>query len=414
MSTSLAGVVTSAFHLGKAPAASIQMAAYSDYAYGLALLRRDFSSYDEALTHLDMAGKIDPRSALILAARADAYRQKFRSTGDLRWLDEASAAAARAETLHPDSVAVLLAQSTIELAAGKPERAIERLRRAAELEPNNPDVWRQMGTALESAGLNDQAVAPLRKAIQLAPDYFLPHRELGSFFARKGLFTQAIDEYRIVTQLAPELPEGYSDLGGVLLVAEKEGEAEAALRRSLKLRETRAALNNLGVLLRYQKRDAEALPIILRGLAAGPEDAAVRLNAGNALRRLGRLNEAREQYQRANELARSALLRNPRDSASRARLAFSMVQLGTPALAADEALQAISMSRSENSTLYWTIMTLESLGRRADAYPLLASASQQQLKDLRRQPDLSEFARDSRFPRILQETPPERTNNGRN
>jgi serine/threonine protein kinase/Flp pilus assembly protein TadD len=410
LSTSLAGVVTAAFHLGSVPAAGVLPPAYPEFAQGLALLRRDLSSYDEAIRHFEAVQKIDPRSPLVFAAIAEAYSQKFRATQDARWLHEASEVAEKAQSLHPDSVPVLLVLASVEGAQGNPELALEQLRRAAELEPENSEVWRQTGTALDNAGRPEEAVAALRKSIQLAPDYFRPHRELGTFYGRKARFTEAIEEYRIVTQLAPELPEGYSDLGGVLLAAEREDEAEVALRQSLKLRETRPALNNLGVLLRYKHRDAEAIPLMQRGLAAGQDDATIRLNLANALRHLGRIAEARENYQRGNDLARNALLLNPRDAVSRARLAYSMVQLGTPALAMDEALQAVKLASSDYYTLYWAIMTLAALGRQEDAYPLLAHASAQQLKDLRRQPDLTEFTNDPRFPRPTTE----RTTNGRN
>jgi Flp pilus assembly protein TadD len=415
VSTSLAGVVTSAFHLGSAPPASVLPAAYAEYAHGLALLRRDLSSYDEAIQHFEAVQKIDARSPLVFAALAEAYAQKYGATMNARWLQQASTVAERAQSLHPDSVPVLLVLSSIEQTEGNPERALEQLRRAAELEPGNSEVWRQMGTTLDKAGRDEEAVAALRKAIQFAPDYFRPHRDLGTFYGRKGRFAEAIEEYRIVTQLAPELPEGYSDLGGVLLAAEREDEAEVALRQSLKLRETRAALNNLGVLLRFKKRDEEAIPIMKRGLEAGVvDDVTIRLNLANALRRTGRIAEARQNYQHANDLARAALLLNPRDAVSRARLAYSMVQLGTPALAADEALQAVKLAGSDYYTLYWTIMTLDALGRRGDAYPLLANASRQQLRDLRRQPDLTDFANDPRFPGTTPAIPNERTTNGRN
>ena len=414
VSTSLAGVVTSAFRLRSAPPASVHPVAYSEYAHGLALLRRDLSSFDEAIQHFEAVQKIDARSPLVFAGLAEAYFQKFKATRETRWLQEASSVAEKAQSLHPDSVPVLLVLSSIEQTEGNPERAIERLKRAAELEPNNSEVWRQMGTALDNAGHDEEAEEALRRAVQLAPDYFRPHRDLGTFYVRKARFTDAVEEYRIETQLAPELAEGYSDLGGVLLVAEREEEAEVALRQSLKLRETRPALNNLGVLLRYRNRDSEAIPIMQRGLAAGPDDTALRLNLANALRRTGRIAEAREHYQRANQLARAALLLNPRDAISRARLAFSMVQLGMPALAADEALQAVKMSGSDYYTLYWAIMTLESLGRRPEAFGLLNNASGQQLKDLRRQPDLTDFTNDPRFPRVTSPTTQERTTNGRN
>jgi serine/threonine protein kinase/Flp pilus assembly protein TadD len=413
VSTSLAGVVTSAFHLGSAPSPSVLPQAYSEYARGLAVLRRDVSSYDDAISHFDAAQKIDPRSSLVLAGLVEAYSQKFKATLDSQWLQKATEVAERAESLYPDSVLVLLALSSIEQTEGHPERAVERLRRANELDPSNSEVWRQMGAALDSAARDDEAIAAFRKSIQLAPDYFRPHRELGTLYFRRSRFAEAIEEYRAVTQLVPELAEGHSDLGAAFVAAGRENEAETELRQSVNLRETYKALNNLGVSLRYQKRDAEAVPILVRALTAGPDDASIRLNLGNALRRLDRIAEARENFQRANDLTRAALLLNPRDAAARARLAYSMAHLGNPVLAEDEALQAIKLAGSDYATLYWTIMTLVSLGKSSEAYGLLGHASSQQLKDLARQPDLDKFANDARFPRTSLPTQGERITNGR-
>jgi hypothetical protein len=71
-------------------------------------------------------------------------------------------------------------------------------------------------------------------------------------------------------------------------------------------------------------------------------------------------------------------------------------------LAADEALQSTRLAPTNYSVLYWAVMTFEALGRRAEAFPLLLSATPEQLQDLRRQPDLSAFSRDRRFEALLQ------------
>jgi Flp pilus assembly protein TadD len=218
---------------------------------------------------------------------------------------------------------------------------------------------------------------------------------------RAGRYLEAVEAFRQVTRLAPELAYGYSMLGGALLAAEQEAEAEQALRKSVQLRETRAALNNLGVLLRYQHRDEEATQMLTRALRAGADDAGLRLNLANALRSTGRQAEASEHYKRASDLSRTALLRDPRDAAARARLAYSMVHLGTPALAGDEALQAAKLAPSDYSVLFWSIMTLESLGRREDALSLLHNSPAQRLRDLSRQPDLVALSRDPRFRAML-------------
>lgn len=402
LSTSLAGVVTSAFHLDRAPPARVAPAAYPQYAAGLAALRRNPPDPGKAIAAFEKAAAADAASPLVFGGLAEAYQTRFEITKERRWLEQASLNARRAESLNPDSPPVLLVMGAIENSEGNPERAIELFRRAAQLEPDNSDAWRRIGLAYQRINRDADATAALRKAIQLAPGYYLPHYSLGFVHFRAGRYSEAIDEFRAVTVLAPELASAWASLGGVLVAAEREAEAEPALRQSIQLRETRAALNNLSVLLRYQHRDAEAVGVLQRALKAGSEDAGLRLNLGNALRRVGRSQESRESFQRASELARAALLLDPRDSAARARLAYAMVQLGRPELAADEALQAARMAPTEYSVLFWSVMTMESLGRRAGAFPLLASASYENLRDIRRQPDLADFARDPRFTALLE------------
>lgn len=254
-----------------------------------------------------------------------------------------------------------------------------------------------MGLALAAMGKDQEAVTAIRKSIDLAPGYFANHEALGAIHFQKGRYTDAVNEYRIVTQLAPAQPEGHSGYGGALLAAEREAEAEQALRRSLELRETRAALNNLGVLLRYQRRDAEAVEVFSRSLRTAVESIGLRINLGNALKSTGRNAEARPHFIRAAELARAALLRNPRDPAARSQLAYARVQTGHREEGLDNALQAARLDPNHYSVLFYVTMTMESLGKRELAAGLLRGATRQQLRDLRRQPDLRSFANDAKY-----------------
>jgi tetratricopeptide (TPR) repeat protein len=405
LSASLAGVVTSAFRLPSAPPVSIRPEAYPAYAAGLASLRRDVAPTDAAMESLNAALRLDPRSPLILAGLAEAQYKKFFLSKDPASLQSAASLAREAESLQPDLAPVLLVLGAIEVAQGETGRALERYRRAAEIEPGNSDVWVRTGIALGNAGRNPEAMAAFQKAIQLAPDYFAPHFSFAAFCFRSGLHAQAAEEYRKVIRLAPDFPDGHSSLGGALVaLGQHEKEAEQHLRRSLELRESRGALNNLGVLLRYQRRDQEAVPVLERALKAGVDDPGLRLNLANALRSAGRPEDARPHIERAAEMSRAALRQNPRDAAARARLSFCMVHLGMRALAPDEAFQAARLAPANYSVLYWIVMTFESLGRPKDALPLLAAATAEQLKDLQRQPDLAAFSRDRGFQALLQQS----------
>lgn len=401
LSTTLTGVVTSAFHLPNAPSVPVAPAAYGHYAAGLAALRRSERNYENAIEELQQALAIDADAPLIRSALAEALLNKFNVTKDPRWLAEASALARRAETLLPDSAEVLLVRGRLEQEEGRPERAIELFHRAAELEPNSSEAWKRVGAVFQTINRDAEATAALRRAVQLDPGYYSPHLYLGNVHFRMGRYSEAVEQYQKAVELAPDLPEAHANLGGALIAAERDAEAEYALRRSLKLRETSRALNNLSIVLRYQERDREAVQVLSRALEVGAEDPRLRLNLANALRRIGRAKEARENFQRANELARQSLRTDPRNATARAQLAFSMAGLGLHDMAADEALQAVRLGSSQYSVLFWAVMTLEAAGRRDDALPLLTSASLQQLRDFRRQPDLAEFSRDARFRALL-------------
>jgi tetratricopeptide (TPR) repeat protein len=399
LSTSLAGVVTLAFQLGKTLETSVNKEAYPFYAGALGLLARDRVSYDRALALLDTAAELDRQSGLIQAARTTAYLQKFRSTKDDQWLKPAAEAAANAGRLHPDDPLVLIAMGELDSDEGRTDLAIERYQRAAALEPNRSKTWQVMGLALQRMGKQQEAVASLRKAIALAPGYYAPHVSLASVYFQNGRFTDAINEQRIATELAPKQPAAFLNYGALLLVAERDAEAETAFRRCQELQDPRAPINmnNLGVLLRYRNKDTEAVDVFSRSLQVEPNNIVLRLNLGNTLKSLGRTGEAREEFEKAGELARKALLRDPRDASARARLAFVQTQTGGRDGSLDNALQAATLAPSEYTVLFWVTMTLEALGKRELAEPILQKATKQQLKDLRRQPDLQAFFRDKRF-----------------
>ncbi len=402
LSTSLAGVVTSAFRLREAPRLPMKPAAYAAYAAGMTSLNATPPDVARALEHFGAALRTDQNAVPALTGLALAWLERHRLEQDGASIEQAKAAAERARSLEPDSAEVLIVSAGVESNVGQLERALEHFRRAAELDPENWDVWRRMGTALLQAARNGEALDALRHAVELAPDYYVPHRDLGIAYFRQGQAGDAVREMTTVTQLAPGLAEGYLYLGAALVLAGRDDEAERALRQSIRLQPTRFALNNLAVLLHLHGRSREEIAVLQQALAAGGDDATIRLNLGDALAATGDGAAARAQWQKGGELARGILRHNPRDAASRARSGYSMVRLGQPVLGADEALQAAQLAPSDYSVVFWTVRGLEAAHRRAEIFPLLTGASPDRLRNLGRQPELAEMARDPRFLGILQ------------
>ena len=397
LATPLAGVITSAFHLRDAPRLQISPAAYARYSAGLSSLNAVPPDVDRALELFQEALRLDPNAVPALTGLSLAYLEKRRGNQDPEPLQQARSAAQRAQSLEPDSVQALIVVAAVENAEGHPERALEHFRRAAELEPESWDVWRRTGLELQELGREEEALEALHRSIQLAPGYYLPHFDLGRTYFRQGRAQDAVREFTAVTSFAPGLAEGFFSLGAALVLAERDAEAERALRESIRLQPTRSALNNLAVLLRVQGRNREAIPLFQQALAADGQDAALRLNLGNALAASGETAAAREQWQKAGEIARGVLRRNPRDAAARARSGYSMVRLGEIDLGADEAAQAAQLAPSDYSVIFWTVMALEAAGRRDEIFPLLGAATPDRLRNLQRQPELAGLIKDPRF-----------------
>lgn len=413
LAASLAGVVTSAFRMEKAPAGEIAAAAYGAYAAGVAALEGAPPDPGKAIANFREAVKVDGRSPVIYAKLADAYLTEYTAGKKSSSLDAAREAARRAESLQPDLPAALLAAGWVEQEEGRTDRAMELFRRAAAQEPKNPEAWRRTGLAMQRAGRDQEAIEALQQAARLAPTYFTPRESLGAAYYRVGRYAEAVEEFRAVTRLAPTLPNGYSSLGATLVAMGRDAEAEAAFRKAIEIRETRAGLNNLGVLLRFEGRAGEAAAVFERALRAGADDAGLRLNLGNALRAAGEAGRAQRHFREAASLARGALLVNPSDAAARARLAYALVRLRQTGMAGDEAQQAARAAPSDPAVIFWSAMTLEALGRRAAALAVVAGAPRERLQDLRRQPDLADLVSDPRFAELAaradrRETNPER------
>ncbi len=397
---SLAGLVTRSFHLAQVIPARISVAAQAPYLRAVALLRRDTVSHQEALVLLDEASRADSSSPLIQAAMAEAWLQAYSAGRDVRLLQSATDAAKRAQSLHPDSVPVLLLLGRMERESGRPEDSLPFFRRAEEVQPDSSEVWRHIGGAYQNMALYDESVAALKKSIALDPAYYAPHLDLGFTYLRTGHYSDAATEYRAVVVAAPDLALGHSYLGAALLSTGADEEAERSLRQSIELGPSRAALNNLGVLLIYRRRDPEAIQAFEQALRIGPDAAVLRVNLADACRRVGRREQALAHYRQALEQAQATVGQNPRDAQARAFLAYANLRLGSAARARFEIAQAIQMAPADFQVIRAAVMTFEALSQREPALSLLQSASREVLEDLSRQPDLAQFSQDPRYQQL--------------
>jgi tetratricopeptide (TPR) repeat protein len=206
-------------------------------------------------------------------------------------------------------------------------------------------------------------------------------------------------------QRDPCLFDEYTNLGAALDELGRDTEAEKALLTSLKLHETPRALNSMGALRAYQKKDVEAIAYYKRAVALDPSNYIYLENLADSNRRLGRVRDANAAYRQAMDLALATLKENPRLGYPRGYVAYIAARLGDRKRAEDEIAQALQLSPGETKVIRSAVLTYEALGQRDRAIQVLDSATPDLLRELDRQPDLADFSRDSRFRQLVDRNP---------
>ena len=399
--SALAGEVSLALRLHSAAVPEYLSArATAPYDRGLYLLRADRETYEDAIALFREAAQLDPRSPLPPAALVEAQIVKFDRTKEHSCLVEAQLALKQAESLNPDSARVRLADGLLNQTAGQYEKALENYRRALDLEPRNVDAFLGIAGVYNKLDMPDKAMEAYNRAINLDPGYYWPYEVQGVFFYYRGRYPEAAEQFQKVIERAPGMFKPYSNLGATLMDLGKYDEAEKALVQSLKLRETAAALNNVGAIRAYQKRDSEAVEYYERAVAMDPLDYVNIENLADSYRRLGRKRAAKMVYIKAMNLALAEVVENPSQAYPRGFVAYCAARLGDDKRAEAEVVQALKSSPGDNKVVRNAVLTYEALHQRDRAIDVLANATPDLLHELERHPDLADFCRDPRFQKL--------------
>jgi tetratricopeptide (TPR) repeat protein len=331
----------------------------------------------------------------------EALLVKYNSTKDRSCLEEAQQALRAAESLNPDSARVRFAGGRVNKVAGQYQKALEDFHRVQVLEPRNIEVLLQIASVYYAADMPEMATDSYHKAIQLDPGYYKSHEQLGAFYYFRGNYSAAAAEFREATYRAPGRPVAYSKLGAALMDLGRYDEAEAALLESLKLRETAAALNNLGATRVYQRRDGEAVEYFERAVKIDPNNYVNIVNLSDVYRRLGRQQQANAACRVAMKLALADLAENPAVGYPRSFVAYCAARLGDSRRAEAEVRQALKSSPGDNKVIESAILTYEVLNQRDKGILALSNATPELLLELERYPDLADFCQDPRFQELV-------------
>jgi tetratricopeptide (TPR) repeat protein len=191
-----------------------------------------------------------------------------------------------------------LALALVEL--GRLDEAASHFKRSLQLEPK-AEIYSDLGFVMAQQGKQEEALADYQKALELDPSCASAHANLAVVFAQEGAFGEAESHYRKALAGKPTA-ENHNGLGYVLARQGRADEAVAEYRKAIDADSHFApAYNNLAELLAKQGKLEDAAYYYQRSLAAKPSPAAH--NAlGVVLRKLGRTDEAAEQFAKAKAL----------------------------------------------------------------------------------------------------------------
>jgi len=250
--------------------------------------------YPEAYEEAKRVAKADPTDPEALQVLADlAFRTKHDSEGDR--------AISQLRALNPGDPENT-ARAVVVLARNDRGREAARMAdRWAADHPGHPAGTMLAVRAWTAAGQPDSAVARARRAVAADPDSTEPRRLLARSLMEAKRFDEASREYAKLVEKYPREPGFLLDLGGSL---ERGGDVNGAIdagRRALRIApEWPPALNFLGYVLADHNRELkESLRLIEKAIARDPDNGAFVDSHGWALYRLGRLEEARVKLERA-------------------------------------------------------------------------------------------------------------------
>jgi tetratricopeptide (TPR) repeat protein len=170
---------------------------------------------------------IEPTHAFALKSLGDAARLDGDIDGAIAWYGRSIAI-----RLYPDAetnLAALLAQR------GRVDEAIAHYRAAIRADPGYAFAYTSYGVLLANSGRTDEAIAAHRQALAVSPGLMEAHANLANVLQTIGRSDEAMREYEEALRLRPSA-EVYSNIGLMLLNANRPADAVAMFRRALALR----------------------------------------------------------------------------------------------------------------------------------------------------------------------------------
>ncbi len=181
------------------------------------------------------------------------------------------------------------------------DEALHYLSRASKLAPDSAAIHFNYGNSLRAKGLLNEALTMFKRAILLNPGFAAACNNCAAVLEKMQRLEEAYDYYSRAIQLQPEYSQAFSNRGSLLKKMSKHEGALQDFRCALEYGNWTGNLVdqnlkfrlwvNIGDILMYLRRFAEALAAYEKAHAAEPHNTDILAFKGNAIAAMGRLAE---------------------------------------------------------------------------------------------------------------------------
>jgi serine/threonine protein kinase/tetratricopeptide (TPR) repeat protein len=291
--------------------------AYDQYLRGRGYLLdyHKHENIDSAISAFNRALTLDPKYAEAYAGLGRAYWLAYQEgQGNGGWMEKARAACDQAVANSPRLAEGYTCLGNVDRTTGEYEKAIAQFQNATALDPTSDETFRGLADVYQKLNKPGEAEATFRKAISLRPQYWAGYSWLGVFYWQQGRYDDAAKQFQEVVTLAPDHFRGYSDLGAMYVLQGRYAQAIELLQKSISIRSTVEAYDNLGNAYFLMRKYDEAARTFEEGLKFDKTSWLSWGNLGDAEYLVpDKRQKANEAYREAIRLSDEDLRVNPRD-----------------------------------------------------------------------------------------------------
>uniref|UniRef100_A0A6I8PEM0 Protein O-mannosyl-transferase TMTC3 n=1 Tax=Ornithorhynchus anatinus TaxID=9258 RepID=A0A6I8PEM0_ORNAN len=192
-------------------------------------------------------------------------------------LEEADQLYRQAISMRPDFKQAYISRGELLLKMNKPLKAKEAYLRALELDRNNADLWYNLAIVYIELKDPPEALQNFNRALELSPKHRLALFNSALLMQESGdakLRPEAKKRLLSYIKEEPHDANGYFNLGMLAMDDKKDSEAEAWMKKAIKLQKGfRSALFNLALLYSQTAKELLALPVLEELLQYYPDHA---------------------------------------------------------------------------------------------------------------------------------------------